>query len=190
LQTLRRPRHYRVRQSCVCGTPSARERLHAHRLLPHLSVAMYGPGQRFSQGGRLAPSTDRRLSMSSDSHEEEDDTDIHIYRGSRTLKTIDTPKDCFEYCSLNGGLSAPFLFNWNRVTSQCFCCVSGCTAFMFDPSCDVFKVNVLVTRAPTASPISTLPLSPIQEPTPPPGVRDITVTSLSDVSRPCSQLPL
>ncbi|TFJ87972.1 hypothetical protein NSK_000792 [Nannochloropsis salina CCMP1776] len=84
---------------------------------PTQPFVLLGEGLRFSQGERLAPFEDRRLSLH---------TGINRHKGivaryhpeDRQLQSIDTPEACYVYCSLNGGEEVPFLFSWNTVTSH------------------------------------------------------------------------
>ena len=68
-----------------------------------------GVDQRCLEAGRLAPFSRRQL----DEEEAE--------RRRLQSAVIQSPYDCWEYCSDYGGTPAPFYFNWNTATSQCFC---------------------------------------------------------------------
>lgn len=123
---------------------------------PTQSFVVFAPGQRFSQGGQLAPFDNRRLSL----HPEMNlamDQDILSFGDTyhRQLQPIETKDDCYEYCSLVGGKIAPFFFSWNNATSQCYCCATVCTPFIYDPAFDVQKVLVSATSAPTFTPAPT-----------------------------------
>lgn len=70
----------------------------------------FGVGQRCLEAGRLAPFTTDRRRL---------DT-----RRQLQPAVIQSPYDCWVYCSNYDSESStpPFYFNWNTVTSQCFCC--------------------------------------------------------------------
>ncbi|EKU22911.1 hypothetical protein NGA_0436200, partial [Nannochloropsis gaditana CCMP526] len=119
-------RYSKLKNAATCApTP-------APTINPTQPFVLLGEGQRFSQGGRLAPFQDRRLSAHPGSSKHGGIMALG-QAGDRHLQSIDTPEACYEYCSLNGGKVVPFLFSWNTVTSQCFCCVGVCTPLVFDP---------------------------------------------------------
>ncbi|EWM21515.1 hypothetical protein Naga_100317g3 [Nannochloropsis gaditana] len=100
----------------------------------------FGLGQRCAEASRLAPFGDRRLQEHLERGRLQDNTRV-ISARARHLQGIDTPQQCYEYCSLNGGAPAPFFFNWNTVASECLCCAGECTLIR-DPAFDAFKVIV------------------------------------------------
>ena len=63
--------------------------------------------------------------------------------------SISSPEDCFSYCGINGGIPAPYFFNWNTVTNQCFCCGGECT-LVVDQAFTAYVATVTATAAPTA----------------------------------------
>lgn len=147
-----RVRYGKSKRSVTCApTP-------APTVNPTQPFVLFGEGQRFSQGGVLAPFSGRRLSM----HPAPSKTHV----ADRQLQAIDTTEACYEYCSLNANVSSPFFFNWNRVTSECFCCLSTCTPFIFDPAYDVYEVIIPATPVPTAVPSAQPSSSPTATPTP------------------------
>jgi len=121
---------------------------------PAQPFVLFREGQRCSEAGRLAPFEDRRLSLSS-GHGVDGPAQRHS--GDRDLQSIDSPEACYAYCSLNAGEETPFFFNWNTATSQCFCCGSVCTPFIFDPDYNVYEVLLPTTPVPTAVPTSAVP---------------------------------
>jgi len=131
---------------------------------PAQPFIVLGAGQRFSQGGRLAPFQDRRLSVPSPIDMHQDKT-APSHLQNRQLQSIDTPDACYEYCSLNAGQETPFLFSWNTVTRQCFCCVAVCTPFIFDPDSSVYEVVVPKTLPPTMQPTAAPTMAPTMQPT-------------------------
>jgi hypothetical protein len=132
---------------------------------PTQPFVLLGEGLRFSQGERLAPFEDRRLSLH---------TGINRHKGivaryhpeDRQLQSIDTPEACYVYCSLNGGEEVPFLFSWNTVTSQCFCCAGVCTPLIVDPDYNVYEALLPRTLPPTSVPPATAPPTAPPPPTP------------------------
>jgi hypothetical protein len=123
-----------------------------------------GEGLRFSRGGRLAPFERRALSTPSGLSGDMGPASPEGGAG-RLLQTINTPADCYAYCSVNGGQPPPFFFNWNRVTRQCYCCMGTCTPFVFDPAFVVFVGLVPATSAPTAAPTPAPTAAPTRAPT-------------------------
>ncbi|EKU20749.1 hypothetical protein NGA_0613100 [Nannochloropsis gaditana CCMP526] len=125
-----------------------------------------GEGLRFSRGGQLAPF--QRRALSTPSGLSRDMSPASPEGGAwRLLQTINTPADCYAYCSVNGGQPPPFLFEWNRVTRQCYCCMGTCTPFVFDPAFVVFVGLVPPTSAPT-TPTPAPTAMPTIAPTPSP----------------------
>lgn len=106
-------------------------------------------GQRCLQAGRLAPFEDRRLSAHSDVKIERRTISDSREKRRRlgTPVVITNPTDCYNYCSLNGGEPAPFFFNWNTATDQCFCCGGECT-LTFDPDFESLKLFLLLPLLP------------------------------------------
>ncbi|EWM26413.1 hypothetical protein Naga_101468g1, partial [Nannochloropsis gaditana] len=127
---------------------------------PAQPFVLFGDGQRCLEASRLAPFDDRRLLSSSNGREYAHS----IHREHRHLQSIATPSDCFTYCSLNGGESVPFFFNWNTVTSQCFCCGNVCTLIV-DPAFSAYEVTMDATSAPTAVSTATPTPAPTASPT-------------------------
>jgi len=126
-----------------------------------------GEGLRFSRGGQLAPF--QRRALSTPSGLSRDMSPASPEGGAwRLLQTINTPADCYAYCSVNGGQPPPFLFEWNRVTRQCYCCMGTCTPFVFDPAFVVFAGLVPATSAPTTAPTPAPTAMPTIAPTPGP----------------------
>ena len=101
------------------------------------SYFMYGQHQRCLEAGRLAPFD----GLPSD---------------------IQTPNDCWTYCSLYGNEPVPFYFNWNDASNQCYCCGGVCT-LVYDPSYDAYKV-VQKGGNPTSFPTAK-PTAPTSTPT-------------------------
>ncbi|TFJ82992.1 hypothetical protein NSK_005681 [Nannochloropsis salina CCMP1776] len=93
---------------------------------PTQPFVLFGEGLRFSQGERLAPFENNRLSLHTGINRHEGIIALY-HPEDRQLQSINTPEACYEYCSLNGGEEVPFLFSWNTVTSQCFCCAGVAT---------------------------------------------------------------
>src|SRR6056297_2153559 len=138
-------RYSKLKNAATCApTP-------APTINPTQPFVLLGEGQRFSQGGRLAPFQDRRLSAHPGSSKHGGITGFG-QAGDRHLQSIDTPEACYEYCSLNSGDVVPFLFSWNTVTSQCFCCVGVCTPLVFDPDFNVYEALLPKTSSPTSFP--------------------------------------
>ncbi|TFJ87439.1 hypothetical protein NSK_000793 [Nannochloropsis salina CCMP1776] len=131
---------------------------------PMEPFVLVGEGQRFSQGGRLAPFQDRRLSVPPGSNRQGALAALSRTR-DRRLQSIDTPEACYVYCSLNAGEATPFYFSWNTVTSQCFCCIGVCTPFIFDPDSSVYEVIVPKTLPPTMQPTAAPTMAPTAAPT-------------------------
>ncbi|EKU23411.1 exported nucleotide-binding protein, partial [Nannochloropsis gaditana CCMP526] len=153
-------RYSKRQKKATCGpTP-------APSINPQQPFVLFGEGQRFSQGARLAP-FQNRLSMLSSVNRHEDIMALH-HLGDRQLQSIDSPQACYEYCSMNGGQETPF-FSWNTGTSQCFCCVGVCKPFPFDPDSNVFEVRIPRTlppmSAPTAAPTHAPAMTPTAAPT-------------------------
>jgi hypothetical protein len=132
---------------------------------PTQPFVLLGEGLRFSQGERLAPFEDRRLSLHTGINRHEDII-ARYHPEDRQLQSIDTPEACYEYCSLNAGEEVPFLFSWNTVTSQCFCCAGVCTPLIVDPDYNVYEALLPTTLPPT--PIPTTAAPPTAPPTPTP----------------------
>ncbi|TFJ86968.1 hypothetical protein NSK_002055 [Nannochloropsis salina CCMP1776] len=104
---------------------------------PTQPFVLFGEGLRFSQGERLAPFEDRRLSLHTGINRHEGIIALY-HPEDRLLQSINTPEACYEYCSLNGGEEVPFLFSWNTVTSQCFCCAG--VASNGSPNTDTYSI--------------------------------------------------
>jgi hypothetical protein len=130
---------------------------------PTQPFVLLGEGLRFSQGERLAPFEDRRLSLHTGIHRH-DGIIARYHPEDRQLQSIDTPEACYEYCSLNGSEDVPFLFSWNTVTSQCFCCAGVCTPLIVDPDYNVYEALLPRTLPPTSIPTTAAP--PTAPPTP------------------------
>ncbi|EWM20839.1 secreted protein [Nannochloropsis gaditana] len=131
---------------------------------PTQPFVLFGAGQRFSQGGRLAPFQNRRLSARSGMNTHGTLAALSQPR-DRHLQSIDTPEACYEYCSLNAGEETPFFFSWNIVTRQCFCCVAVCTPFVFDPDSNVYEALLPKTLPPVSMPTAAPSLTPSMTPT-------------------------
>ncbi|TFJ82445.1 hypothetical protein NSK_006271 [Nannochloropsis salina CCMP1776] len=132
---------------------------------PTQPFVLLGEGLRFSQGERLAPFEDRRRSLHTRINRHED-IFARYNPEDRQLQSIDTPEACYEHCSLNAGEEVPFLFSWNTVTSQCFCCAGVCTPLIVDPDYNVYEALLPRTLPPT--PIPTTAAPPTTPPTPTP----------------------
>ncbi|EWM20213.1 hypothetical protein Naga_100777g1, partial [Nannochloropsis gaditana] len=141
---------------------------------PAQPFVLFREGQRCSEAGRLAPFEDRRLSLSSGMNRHGGDGPAQRHSGDRDLQSIDSPEACYAYCSLNAGEETPFFFNWNTVTSQCFCCGSVCTPFIFDPDYNLYEVLLPTTPVPTAVPTSA------EVPTPAPTSSDLCQPYIPD----------
>src|SRR6056297_490675 len=151
-------RYSKLKKATTCApTP-------APTINPAQPFVLFGEGQRFSQGGRLAPFQDRRLSLPSGS-KMPDLLAAPSHPQDRHLQSITTPDACYEYCSLNSGEETPFFFSWNTVTSQCFCCVGVCAPFIFDPESYIYEVIVAKTLAPTMEPTAAPTMAPTMQPT-------------------------
>src|SRR6056297_325626 len=138
-------RYSKLKKAAICAPTSA------PTVNPTQPFVLLGEGQRFSQGGRLAPFQDRRLSAHSGSSKHGGIIGLG-QAGDRHLQSIDTPEACYEYCSLNSGEVVPFLFSLNTVTSQCFCCIGVCTPLVFDPDFNVYEALLPKTSSPTSFP--------------------------------------
>ncbi|TFJ80863.1 hypothetical protein NSK_007818 [Nannochloropsis salina CCMP1776] len=132
---------------------------------PTQPFVLLGEALRFSQGERLAPFEDRRLSLHTGINRHEGII-ARYHPEDRQLQSINTPEACYEYCSLNGGEEVPFLFSWNTMTSQCFCCAGVCTPLIVDPDYNVYEAVLPRTLPPTSIPTATAP--PTASPTPTP----------------------
>lgn len=154
--SVRYPKH---KNAATCAPTPAPSVNHAQPFV------LFREGQRCSEAGRLAPFEDRRLSLSSGMNRHGGDGPAQRHSGDRDLQSIDSPEACYAYCSLNAGEETPFFFNWNTATSQCFCCGSVCTPFIFDPDYNVYEVLLPTTPVPTPAPTSAV------VPTPAPSVR-------------------
>jgi hypothetical protein len=154
-------RYSKAKKAATC-TPTQ-----APTINPAQPFVLFGEGQRFSQGGRLAPFQDRRLSVPT-SIKMHDSVDALRHPQDPQLQSIDTPDACYEYCSLNSEEETPFFFSWNIVTSQCFCCVGVCAPFIFDPDVNVYEINVAKTLPPTMQPTMAPTMAPTMQPTPAP----------------------
>jgi hypothetical protein len=174
-----------------CPSPSRTLRVHspgAHRLKrctprtlspttsgsngTDVGFELVGVGERCLEAGRLAPFTDgrRRSSRrelagwplaSSASRRPRDDNEQRLLQPA----VIENPFDCYVYCSNFDDTPPPFYFNWNTVTSQCFCCGATCT-LIYDPEYIAFEVTEPAPplNAPSASPTGA-PTSPTASPT-------------------------
>ncbi|TFJ82942.1 hypothetical protein NSK_005767, partial [Nannochloropsis salina CCMP1776] len=123
---------------------------------PTQPFVLFGEALRFSQGERLAPFENRRLSLHTGINRHEGII-ARYHPEDRQLQSINTPEACYEYCSLNGGEEVPFLFSWNTVTSQCFCCAGVCTPLIVDPDYNVYEALLPRTLPPTPIPTATAP---------------------------------
>ncbi|EKU23125.1 hypothetical protein NGA_0705900, partial [Nannochloropsis gaditana CCMP526] len=186
-------RYSKLKNAATCApTP-------APTINPTQPFVLLGKGQRFSQGGRLAPFQDRRLSAYPASSKHGSIMALG-QAGHRHLQSIDTPQACYEYCSLNSGEVVPFLFSWNTVTSQCFCCVGVCTPLVFDPDSNVYEALLpktcsptsfptamptkLPTGTPTASPTGMPTASPTATPTTSPTASPNAIPTMSPTASP------
>jgi len=158
---------------------------------PTQPFVLFGAGQRFSQGGRLAPFQNRRLSARSGMNTHGALAALSQPR-DRHLQSIDTPEACYEYCSLNAGEETPFFFSWNIVTRQCFCCVAVCTPFVFDPASNVYEALLpktlppvsMPTPAPSLTPSMTPTAAPTTAPTAPPTTAPTLAPTLAPTAAP------
>ncbi len=88
----------------------------------------FGVGQRCLEAGRQAPFDSRRRALawspsSSSSSNHRLVLNSKAHKDLRmALAVIETPTQCWQYCSNFDSTPAPFFFNWNTATSTCFCC--------------------------------------------------------------------
>jgi hypothetical protein len=155
-----------------------------------------GVGERCLEAGTLAPFTDgrRRSSRrelagwplaSSASRRPRDDNEQRLLQPA----VIESPSDCYVYCSNFGGTPPPFYFNWNTATSQCFCCGAICT-LIYDPEYIAFLVTepapALNTSSPTLAPTGVPSASPSLRPTALPTDQPTKAPSASPTGAPTS----
>lgn len=112
------PKFYKKKE--VCPTPSPTPG-------PDEPFALYAEGERCLEGQQapFAPSSRERslMEMSKDGLYEHNTTEII----SAQENPFATPYECWYYCSIYGGVPAPFYFNWNVRTRDCYCCGTyGC----------------------------------------------------------------
>ena len=92
---------------------------------PNVPYSVYAVGEKCSEGTAIEPASQDQ--------------------------NIQTPDQCWQYCSFYGSSALPYFFNWNVVTKECYCVGQTCT-LIYDTDYTVFRVDQLATRTPTLAP--------------------------------------